>query len=120
LTAAAALTVPDGAKFSRRMPPAPPEVIVAPVTRLSLSIAAKAPDALSPYGRSRLAGQVATIGSAIGPTGPPQTLAGLSLLRGVTVPAVKSPWLESVSSQPLLLRETEVLFDGAGVGPAPS
>src|SRR5437867_4367457 len=42
------------------------------------------------------------------------------LLRGFTVPAVKSELLLSVSVQPLFARRSDVVALGAGVGPPPS
>ena len=49
-----------------------------------------------------------------------QGLRVVALLRGAGAPAVKSVLFWPVSVQPLLLRKTAVVVDGAGVGALPS
>ena len=56
----------------------------------------------------------------VGSMEPLQGVAGEAALRGLTVPAVKSVELLSVSVQPLFVLTSAVVFDGAGAGADPS
>ena len=63
---------------------------------------------------------VGVVPVTVGGTSAPQLLVGDAVLRGVGASALKSAALLSVSVQPLPARLTELVLDGAGVGPEPS
>src|SRR5471030_2539526 len=113
LTLAVPPSAPAGVKPARLMPATGVDVIAAPLTMLSASVAVSVAPPLPPTARLSALGQLATSGSV---TGVPQTRGVEAVLRGSGAPTTKSALLLLVSVQPKSLRSTAVVFDGPAVG----